>query len=374
MVAPPKGAPAAPQATRYIELDGLKGVSTTFVVAAHIDIRPVFWAWSWMDMFFVLSSFLLTRIVHKKCTDMTGVIAYYGRRIERIWPLYLLTISVLLVVTWAINHRYDTAVFDLTVFARLFTFSQYSEMMFHPVAGYDYIYYTRHLWSLAIEEQFYVVLPLGMLLLRRTPLVIWLPTLLAVVVLSTVQRVAHPNMYILTSHMDAFALGSLLALSLPLLSANLQRANWLLLCTAVLSLALFSPYLFSGYASLLDDGTVPGYEAWPALFSALFWVSVIGLLALNRGSGKLSLMRFGALVHFGNLSYAVYLIHYPILKLLPGPMMARVDGLSLLSAELLCLPLILLLAEVLYRTIDRPLQLKRPSNVRGIAASSQAPT
>lgn len=359
--------------TRFIELDGLKGISTTFVVAAHIDIRPVFWAWSWMDMFFVLSSFLLTRIAYKKCTDFRSVIAFSGRRIERIWPLYFLTISLLFVTAAVINHVKSAAVFDLTAFARLYTFSQYSEMLFQPVANDNYIYLARHTWSLALEEQFYVLLPLAVLLLRRTSPLVWLTVLVSVIVLSITQRIANPNMYILTSHLDAFAFGSLVAIGFQEFSAHARLMRRLLLCLALVSLALFIPYVFEGYAALLKGDTEPRYEAWPATFSVVFWASSIGLLALNRGAEALSLLRHPALVRVGNLSYAIYLVHYPILKLVPNQLVAQFPGLTHLTAELLCLPLIWLLAEFLYRTIDRPLQERRPTNL-GSSSDARAIT
>lgn len=358
---------------RFLELDGLRGFATILIVCAHIDQKPLFWTWSLMDMFFVLSSFLLTRIVFKKCTDFRGVVAFYGRRIERIWPLYFLTVSVLFVVTIAINHHKGVEAFDLSVFARLYTFSQYSEMMFYPVASYEYIYYARHLWSLAIEEQFYVLLPLAILLLRRTPTAVGLAVLLAVVGLSINQRAVNPDMYVLTSHADAFALGSLMAVSFNWISAHGVWATRILFGIAVISFACFLPYVFSGYASVSLGETALGYVAGAATASTIFWVATIGLLALHCGASGLSLMRLPAFVHMGRLSYALYLVHFPILRLLAKPLAAKIPGLTLLTAELLCLPLIWLLAEFLYRVIDRPLQERRPSDLRsGLTAKSSA--
>lgn len=360
----PAGPQTAPERLRFLELDTLRGVATLFIVAAHIKLDPLFWTWSLMDMFFVLSSFLLTRIVFEKCTDARGVIAFYGRRIERIWPLYFLTVSVLFVIAILINARYQSAVFDLTAFARLYSFSQYSEMLFHPVAGENTIPFARHLWSLAIEEQFYVLLPLAILLLRRLPALLGAVLLLGVVVFAVQQRAADPNLYILSSHADAFALGSLMALGFPLLSAHAVLAKRLLWITAALSFGGFSVYLVEGYGSLLAGQAAPFYAAWPATLSTVFWAAAISLLALHRGHARLAAMRLPQLVYLGYLSYAIYLVHYPILRLLPNALAARITGLSPLMAELLCLPLIWLLADQLYRRIDRPLQQRRTPDLR----------
>jgi peptidoglycan/LPS O-acetylase OafA/YrhL len=363
----PTAVPESPprQRIRFLELDSLRGVATLFIVGAHVDLGPLFWAWSLMDMFFVLSSFLLTRIVIKQCTDVHGVIAFYGRRIERIWPLYFLTVTVLFGVAIATNVHHHAAVVDLTVFARLYSFSQYSEMLFQPFTGYQYIGYARHLWSLAVEEQFYVLLPLTIVLLRRTPPVVWITVLILVAMTSTAMRAANPNIYILSSHADAFALGSLLALTFDHISAYWRMANRAAWIMAAAGLLFFLPYLGAGYANWWAGGVVLGYQAGAAVASTIFWLAVIFLLAQHRGAPALAFMRTPFLVHLGRLSYALYLIHYPMLRLLPAPLSRAMPGLSKTAVLLICLTLIWLLAELLYRLIDRPLQERRPTNLRG---------
>ena len=360
-------ADAASNRVRLIELDGLKGISTSFVVAAHIEFRPLFWTWTWMDMFFVLSSFLLTRIAYRKCIDFKGVVSFYGRRIERIWPLYFLTLSVLFLIAIALNWHRGYASLDLTAFARLFTFSQYSELLFQPVADANIIPFAHHTWSLAIEEQFYLLLPLDIWALRRSPASLWLTVLAAVIVVSVRQRLATPNMFILTNHLDSFALGGLLAVVVQELGAHARRLKQLLSALLLTSLLLFSAYLIDGYATLLDHGPTPGYQAWPATFSSVFWACAIGLLALNQGDAALAILRWPPLIYIGNASYAIYLVHYPILKLVAPQIVTSLPGLSLVAAKLLCLPAILLLADLAYRKIDRPLQQRRPTNLRPAA-------
>jgi len=354
---PPPASPSGPQ--RFWELDSLRGIAAVMVVVAHISLGPLFWSWSLMDMFFTLSAFLLTRIVYKHCTDWRGVMSFYGRRIERIWPLYMLTVTVLLVITLVLNARRGTD-YDLSVFPRLFTFSQYSEMLFHPVAAYPYLPYARHLWSLAVEEQFYLLLPFAILLLRRLPVVAWMVAVLAIIGGAIALRARDPNLYVLTSHADAFALGGLLAVGFPLLSAHRRQATWLFALIAAVSLLLLMPYLVNGYAAYFSGQTPFAYEPGPATASIFFWAAVIGLLALHQGARGLAPMRWRGFVHLGNLSYALYLVHFPILRLLPQTLMAHFPGLSEFAAELICLPLIFALTEWLYRTIDRPVQQKQP--------------
>lgn len=354
---PPAPSTSAP--LRFWELDSLRGIAAVMVVLAHVSLGPLFWSWSLMDMFFTLSAFLLTRIVYKHCTDWRGVMSFYGRRIERIWPLYMFTVMVLLLVTLALNARRG-ADYDLSIFLRLFTFSQYSEMLFQPVPGYAYLPFARHLWSLAVEEQFYVLLPFAILLLRRLPTAVWIAAVLAIILGAIFRRADNPNLYLLTSHADAFALGGLMAVGFPLLTAHRRIAGWLFALVALVSLLLLLPYVVDGYVVYFSGQMPFDYQAAPATASIFFWTAIVGLLALYRGAGLLAPMRWHGFVHLGHLSYALYLVHFPMLRLLPQPLMAHFPGLTELGAELICLPLIFALAELLYRTIDRPVQQKQP--------------
>jgi len=345
---------------RYLELDSLRGVATLFIIAAHIEFAPFFWTWSLMDMFFVLSSFLLTQVVYKQCANFSGVLTFYGRRIERIWPLYLLTVWGLFVVALVKMLNHSGATEGVAVFWRYFSFSQYSELILDPLLTVAPAYpgYGLHLWSLAVEEQFYVLLPLALLWLRRWPLWLWLSALVVLAVAANVYRINAPNMYVLFSHADAFVLGSLLAIVLPRIGAHaatLRLALWLLL---VVGAAGFMPYLVEGFSQYTAGLKPQGYAGWPALPSTLFWVGAIGLLAIHRGHAVLATARWPALVHLGRLSYPVYLVHFPILRLLAKPLASALE-ISVFSASLLCLPLIFGVAEMLYRVIDRRLQ-ERP--------------
>ena len=347
---------------RYLELDSLRGVAAILVVLAHVDLRTWFWTWSLMDMFFTLSAFLLTRVVLRQSASWSGVISYYGRRIERIWPLYLLTVTVLFLLTLYLNSSRG-ANFDLGVFFRLYTFTQYTELMFQPVPDYQYLYYARHLWSLAVEEQFYVVLPLALLLFRRLPVWVWLPLVLGLIAGSTAWRHAHTNLYVIASHADAFALGGLTAIGLPLLQ---QRRRWavpLLALVAAVGMAGFLPYALEGYQAWRVGGPVFDYRPGPATASIWFWAATIALLALYRGHPALGFLRGRLTVHLGCLSYALYLCHFPILRLLPPMITRRFPEYSQLEASLLCLPLVFMIAELLYFTIDRPLQRRRAPRI-----------
>lgn len=365
---------AAPRAVatplRFVEIDGMRGLGASFVILGHINVQMLFWVWMFMDMFFVISSFLITRIVLKQVTNLKGLIAFWGRRIERIWPLYILTVWVLLLIALVIN-QISPGRFDIMLFWRFFTFSQFTDYLFADFTDEKYAYFAGHLWSLSVEEQFYILLPMLLLLLRFTPRPVWMIALLAAIPFAVWQRALHPHTVIITSHIDAFALGSLMAIGLQWMD---ERREWV---TRVLWLGLavgflwFMPYVLRGYQAYFAGLKTPDYEAWPATAGILMASCWVGLLALRRQSAWLAALRWPPLVYTGVISYALYLVHYPVVRLfdkVAAPLAAKLglpEPHPLLTAAV-TLVACFLLAHVLYKFIDQRLQAGRRGAVRAV--------
>ena len=167
----------------------------------------------------------------------------------------------------------------------------------------------------------------------------------------------------IASHADAFALGGLTAIGLPLLQQHRRWAVPLLALVAAVGMAGFLPYALEGYQAWRVGGPVFDYRPGPATASIWFWAATIALLALYRGHPALGFLRGRLTVHLGHLSYALYLCHFPILRLLPPMITRRFPEYSQLDASLLCLPLVFMIAELLYFTVDRPLQRRRAPRI-----------
>lgn len=358
------------QLIRFTEIDGMRGLGASFVILGHLDMRLFFWVWMFMDMFFVISSFLITRIVLRQVTGISGLLAFWGRRIERIWPLYLLTVWLLLLLTLALNTFTNTLSFDVNVFWRFFTFSQFTEYFVADTSSWRYPFYTGHLWSLAVEEQFYILLPTLVLLLRWTPTAVWLAALLLAIPLAVAFRAQHPYTVIITSHIDAFALGSLFAIGLQWMEAHRRLATRVLWLGLAAGLVWFLPYMLRGYTAYLAGLDTPDYEAWPATAGVLLSSCWIALLALYRETGWLAALRWAPLVYTGVISYALYLIHYPVIRMirLVADHLARTGVMELprLLVASFSLVICFLLAHWLYKLIDQRLQAGRGSAARGV--------
>lgn len=351
------------QPLHFREIDGLRGFSTCIVLVAHISAAPFFWAWIQMDMFFVMSSFLLTRIALLKVNTPHSIIGFYRRRIERIWPLYFLVVWACFLITIALNHLMASAPYDLSVFWRYFSFSHYSEYNFSQQgSGFAYVPYLHHLWSIAIEEQFYILLPLVIVVFRYLPRPACITLLIGAALFGLGQRFAHSNMYAFSNHADAFVLGGCLAALLPWLKDHPLAARRISLSMIGLGALAFMPYFIQGYGRYFAGQVNPGFIPLPATAIIIFWGGLIAYLALNGGASHLKPLRNEFLVYMGKVSYSIYLVHYPIFKLLPKILQSL--GLSGIGKPLtvtLALGLSFAAGHALYRWIDQKLQSPAPA-------------
>ena len=195
---------------RIPELDGLRGIAILMVLVHHTEFALVHAPWLahrlWLgvDLFFVLSGFLITEILLRRPTGRGFVRNFYVRRALRIWPAYYL----LLLVVWLFGAplfgealRWGPLFYHLS-FTQCVPFAP-GYLAYHPAL--------RSTWSLAVEEQFYLVWPPLTLWLRRQALAVLLA---AIVLVAIIARAEGGWLHQLVTRGDALALGSLLALYL----------------------------------------------------------------------------------------------------------------------------------------------------------------
>ncbi|MEM8850545.1 MAG: acyltransferase family protein [Pseudomonadota bacterium] len=327
------------------DIDGLRAVAVLPVLAFHFD-QP--WApggFVGVDVFFVISGFLITSIIRRELAEGTFSLArFYERRIRRILPALFAMMAVTMVAATLLflpTHLRDAA--QSAVAAAFFA----SNILFWIEAGYfDAAAYTKpllHTWSLAIEEQFYIFVPLILMALARfrRSAVLWIGLLtLASFALSalTTERAPTSAYYLLPWRAWELGLGALLALvTLPPLRAPLLRD-----AAALSGLGLI----------VLAIGTLDKTTAFPGI-AALLPVLGAGLViyAGASGPGRIGGLLGSALpVWIGKRSYSLYLWHWPLVvgfaymtMDLPGPLAAA--GLFVASV---------ILADLSYRFVETP--------------------
>jgi peptidoglycan/LPS O-acetylase OafA/YrhL len=330
-------------------LDGLRACAVLPVLLFHGGAPGFGWGWVGVDLFFVLSGYLITRILlqEQAATGRIDLLGFYRRRALRLLPALALLCAAFLVYAAVIGVAWHGAreVLVVTFYVGNWT----------RAFGLGLPQYLGHTWSLAIEEQFYMLWPLLMIALAAGARV---PSALRVVAIMIVAvagwRIllhlwgAHPDRLYNGSdtRADALLVGAALALVLALPAraarlAALARYAWLPAVVVIVALPALLPWdhrlmLLGGYSML-------------ALAAAIILTA-----ALDDGP---SARRLGdpRLVWIGQRSYGLYLWHYPIM-LAARTQFQVPEGVTLTLIEVagafLC-------ATLSYRFIERPLLARR---------------
>jgi peptidoglycan/LPS O-acetylase OafA/YrhL len=301
---------------RRPELDGLRGVAVLLTILLHYVVRSNFYdnlgpmpvalflnsLWSGVDIFFVLSGFLIGGIIidHGSATNFAGV--FYLRRALRILPVALLTIAAayLFVPFLDPTNLHQTRV---PAYSYLLFINNY-----WTASGFRGYRPLDPLWSLAIEEQFYLVAPAFFLLANFR---IRNAVLALIVLLSPLLR-AHAAKFspwdFTPMRLDGFAAGMLVAILVrqPRFSNFQARAqrSVVLAVLGVLAIAV----LFS-VSPQLDQVRI----AYGVTMNSLLAAGVILLLQMKPGSWLAKGLSQRWLTGTGRLSYFIYLMHVPIL-------------------------------------------------------------
>ena len=310
-----------------LPLDGMRGIAAVGVTAFHADpVSPfLFWAWSFVDMFFVLSGFLIGTILQRGIAEGTlSLRNFWMRRILRIWPVYYLMLAG--VVIWAlISPTLGLSSKDLTL---SLVFLQFSDAYLYPAADWNnmvwhFLPWFSHSWSIAVEEQFYLLLPLLLWIVGAGPRGIFL-LVGAALVLSQYLLKADFVPYLLGTRMQGLALGLLLVPLSQWLAQTDDRgrtyrssALMILLAGLLAGLSLVSPHITRIFPKLWN-GAVVDTELFEnlvqvgALGMSLIYFAVVGfVIAFPRGL-LARLLSARLLVYLGGISYALYMFHVPI--------------------------------------------------------------
>lgn len=311
-------------ARRFGELDGVRGVAAIGVAFYHIHPQGTFWLWSFVDLFFVLSGFLITGILlNLEEWTWPNIRNFWMRRVLRIWPVYYLVLCgvLLLWFGWCVKHGKAISPFSGFWESTLFLHYLVGDYAALP-PGVNYLWWFGHSWSLAVEEQFYLLWPPILYVLRRNTLACCVALLSLVCIVCAIRSFGGLSSYMLATRGDGLVLGSVLAV---LYYSENYRQFWargrpfvkyLAPFVGVVVGSLLAPYFMSGYAEsgpnhqvLTDDVQLPAKFALAYTF--FVWVLVSDAYPfVNR------ILSAPLLVYLGSLSYAIYMIHLPVQKFL----------------------------------------------------------
>lgn len=334
--------------TRIAELDSLRGLAAVGILCLHTMPQSFFWAWSCVDLFFILSGFLITSILIAHAGSPKMLLAFYARRALRIWPVYYLSWAAVALIFLLDPHSSGKTWLGLPSGHWLsLAFLQYTEQYGWIAPAPDYVWYFAHSWSLAVEEQFYALWPLLFFALRpglRSAAVACIAGLAAAIY----ARADGQYFYLLVTRIDGLLFGILLAFAAADRDSLFHRIHPRAFAyLAVLALALLVPYLAShGKQPLLGSTRAMEVAAF-----ALGYAAVIGLVLRQAGAAWLAALRFGPLVHLGRLSFAIYMFQVPIGYL--GLLAVSAETLSKDAAHAMTWVATLVTAHLSYRFVER---------------------
>jgi len=339
--------PSNPTALPYrADLDGLRGVAVLLVVLYHAGLGPFPGGYVGVDVFLVISGYLITRIILADLDagrfTLTG---FYERRVRRLVPALGVMLTTVALACLPLLSPQDLKYFGGSLFAAV---GFAANLFFFLEAGYFDLASSMkpllHTWSLAVEEQFYLLYPLLLPWLigrgRRLAIV----TLAVVTALSLLGSVwaaqVNPNagFYLPVFRAWEIGIGALLALCHASTDRLTGPTIWLIALAGIVSILL---------AAVQYDARTP----FPGLAALLPCLGTAALLACRSGSNPIQhALAWPALVQLGRVSYSWYLWHWPILVLARHYAIRELTERERLGLVLLSL----MVAAASWRWIERP--------------------
>ena len=347
------------------DVDGLRALAILPVMLYHAGVPGVSGGFVGVDVFFVISGYVIALSLHEDLEQgRFSVWRFYAKRIRRIFPALFVTVGVTAVVAYVLLLPSYLLDFSKSLLAAAVFLSN---LYFWQTSGYfaaDAVHRPLlHTWSLSVEEQFYLFMPLATFViyryLGRRWLTVLLPAILASLALSAYATTTAPtaNFFLLPTRAWELLLGAALALS----KIPPTRSRWLGEALGIIGLAMIGYAVFA-----FDEATAfPGLNAlFPCLGTAL--LIYVGQAQNARWqTAATALLSLRPLVFTGLISYSLYLIHWPIVSFLhyqalepPGALQVA----AILAASFA-------LAALSWRYVEQP--FRRPRTPAARAALTQ---
>ena len=294
--------------THLASLDSLRGVGVILIFANHFiyPIPYILFGWIGLWIFFALSGFLITDGLLKMKALPVGHYfgRFYAKRAFRILPAFVVFFTISVALYFAFQHGFPGApsLGRYWIYIVTFTFNYY------PTPG---TFWFDHLWSLSLEEQFYVVWPWLVFFLPMK----WLKRIAPCwILVAPVLRLILPQTWLLCQA-DALAIGGCVAIFRDKLPRQSKKLMWMM-TAAVIVIGLVN--YFTGASAAGPYWQTLGWNVGVINYQYVWGFSVINLwaatliLACLQGTAP-TFLNFTPLVFLGRISYGAYLSHVPLL-------------------------------------------------------------
>ncbi len=342
------------------DIDGLRAIAVAAVVGYHAAPKLISGGFAGVDVFFVISGYLISSIIlREKAEGHFSLLGFYARRIRRLFPALIAVLTTTFLMGWYYLLPHEFLALGKQIAAGA---AYYINFVLKREAGYFDVASDEkpllHLWSLAVEEQFYLVWPILLLLLPGN----WrMLTALALITLasfwsnvSTIDRNAAAAFFLPQNRFWELSLGALLAFAhhhgaavqahfgLSTLAANGPMFPKLQNAASILGIALIA-----GAYWVLDNTYL-----YPGVWALLPCAGALLLIAAGPGAfvNKVLLSR-REIVFIGLISYPLYLWHWPLLSFAS---ILKLDANWLV--RLVAVIAAVILAYLTFRFLERPVR------------------
>lgn len=346
------------------DIEGLRAVAVLLVIAAHFDLPGFSGGFIGVDIFFVISGFLITGILLRE-QSTTGTIAlgrFYARRLRRLLPALATMLVVTSLLTSYLLHESQyqeqgiaTAMAVMWLSNIYFTFSDVDYFAEESTSNA-----MLHTWSLGVEEQFYLIWPLAILLIfryskGRSSQITAVRFFTAITVISfcacMLFSVSNPqfSFYMMPTRAWQFSAGALVWL----LSRDKSLSG-----SIALTLGGSGVLLLLGALVIIEPDSV--YPSALALLPTLATCLLLWAGSTNRQTVIGTLLALQPMQRLGRLSYSWYLWHWPVLII--GEQLAPIKG--HLGNTLLALAVSLFAAKLTYALIENPIRYGSAARIK----------
>jgi peptidoglycan/LPS O-acetylase OafA/YrhL len=356
-------------------IDGLRALAILALFTYHFNGIEFGFGWQGVQFFFVLSGFLITGILIRMKESMPArqyFYKFYGRRFLRIFPLYYFYLLILTIALWQSNllplellrNELQIYVRPQLSYAYLYVYD-----FFFASSTYHVSVFLTHFWSLAVEEQFYILWPLFLFFSPKEGVK---NLFLFTIALGPVLRLItyfiyishlfpflldnpHLAIYALPfSHIDAFAMGAYIS---QFQLAN-SRKQLTILIWAVPLLGYAAQYFATG---IIDLGTL-GYEfkmftaykfVWG--YSILNYLFALIIQNIYRSKLFLRVLDHFVLRYLGKISYGMYVYHMASLWFTGTILANRLHFSSPVLIYLVALTITILISSISFYSLEKPI-------------------
>jgi peptidoglycan/LPS O-acetylase OafA/YrhL len=338
------------------EIDGLRAISVLSVLIYHLEIsinhRVFSGGFLGVDIFFVISGYLITKILLIDLESKTfSYFDFIKRRIRRILPVLFVVILLSTIGAWFILLPSSLTNFSKSVIYTVFFNSNF--FFWHDIfLKYSHeqaqLYPLLHTWSLAIEEQYYLIFPIVLLILikflKEFKLLILSLTAIISLTLSQIFVFKYPSFafYLLPFRVWEILVGSICAYLILYMNDHIYKKNFIALIGLILVLLSF----------LLFNKDTPH----PSIYTLVPILGVSLIILFYNKSKKnwfTRIMTSNPMVKLGLISYSLYLIHFPIFSL-----SRRILNFENYDVKIMLIIISLIVSFILFKFIEIPLRKK----------------